>query len=228
MKRKEVLTDAKSFHPLLELAGILSVLNMPWYIAGGWAIDLYLHKCRRKHKDIDIAVFREDQLIIQRYFLDQGWRLWKYVGDTEALEPWLPDEKLELPNRGVFVERPHAEIVHIDILLSEKHGKQWWYHRDGRITYPIKTLGMRSDLGIPYLSPEIVLLFKARHLSIDEPNYILHRQADENDFQAIHKLLSAKRRAWLRKAIEILYPNHVWLQYLRQLGQNGQAIGLIL
>src|SRR6266508_3178305 len=97
---KEVLTDPKSFHPLLGLAGFLSGLNKPWYVAGGWAIDLYLHECRRKHKDIDIAVFRQDQLAIQRYFLDKGWKLRKYRGDSEVLEPWFPDEKLELPDRG--------------------------------------------------------------------------------------------------------------------------------
>lgn len=214
---KEVLTDPKSFHPLLGLAGFLSGLNKPWYVAGGWAIDLYLHECSRKHKDIDIVVFRQDQMAIQRYFLDKGWKLRKYRGDSEVLEPWLPDEKLELPDRGASAKSTDTEIEGMDILLSEKNGEQWRYHRDPRITHPIKTVGMYSDLGIPYLSPEIVLLFKARHLYIDEPNYMLHRQADENDFQAIHRLLTVKRRTWLADAIAVLYPNHAWLKYLRQI-----------
>jgi hypothetical protein len=76
-------------------------------------------------------------------------------------------------------------------------------------------MGIHSELDIPFLSPEIVLLFKARHLYVDEPNYVLHRQTDENDFQAAHRLLTARRRAWLKKAIEMLYPNHPWLRYLR-------------
>lgn len=213
---KQDFLNPEPFHSLLELAGMLSSLNKPWYVAGGWSIDLYLQQRRREHKDVDIAVFRQDQLVIQMYLLDRGWKLWKYMGDTEAIEPWLPGEKLELPDRGIFAE-PVNEIGSIDILLSEKKGKQWWYHRDARITHSIKTVGMNLDLGIPFLSPEIVLLFKARHLYVDEPNYILHRQADENDFQAVRRLLNVKRRTWLEKAIGLLYPNHPWLKYLRQL-----------
>jgi len=213
--------DLDPFHAILKLVKLLSGLSKSWYVAGGWAIDLYLQECRRKHKDIDIAVFRQDQLVIQRFFLDMGWKLWKYVGDEDVLEPWWPDEKLELPNRGVFVEPIHTAIEHIDLLLSEKSGQQWWYHRDARITHPIPTVGIHSATGVPYLSPEIVLLFKARHLYVDEPNYILHRQADESDFQAVHKLLTTKRRAWLRKAIELLYPSHPWLQSLRQVQKRN-------
>jgi hypothetical protein len=205
------------FHPLLEFIGLLSGLRKPWYVAGGWAIDLYLHECRRKHKDIDIAVFRKDQLAIQRYFLDKGWKLWKYMEDSELLEPWVLDEKLELPDRGIFAEPVNTNIESVDILLSEISGEQWWYHRDARITHPIKTLGMQSDLGIPFLSPHLVLLFKARHLYVDEPNYLSHRQADENDFKAAHELLTANSRAWLQRAIGMLYPDHPWLQYLRQI-----------
>jgi hypothetical protein len=112
--------EAKSFHTLLEVARSLSGLNKPWYVAGGWAIDLYLQQCRRTHKDVDIAVFRRDQLMIQRYFFDRAWRLWKYRGDSEAVEPWLLGEKLELPDRGIFAEPVNTELPHIDILLSEK------------------------------------------------------------------------------------------------------------
>jgi hypothetical protein len=214
---KRALLNPEDFHSLLELAGILSNLNKPWYVAGGWAIDLYLQQYRRKHKDVDIAVFRRDQLVIQRYLLDRGWKLWKYMGDTETVEPWLPGEQLKLPDRGIFAEPVNTDIEGIDILLSEKRGEQWWYHRDARITHPIKTVGMYSDLDIPFLSPEIVLLFKARHLYVDEPNYVLHRHADENDFQAVRPLLTAESHIWLEKAIGLLYPNHPWLKHLRQI-----------
>jgi hypothetical protein len=206
--------DTKPSHQLLELAGLLSALERPWYVAGGWAIELYLQECRRTHKDVDIAVFRSDQLIFQRYFLDKGWKLSKYVGNSEAVEPWLPGEKLRLPDRGLFAEPPNRECSCLDILLSERKGENWWYHRDPRITHPVKTVGIRSDLGISFLSPEIVLLFKARHISVDEPNYILHRQKDENDFQAVQKLLNVQQRAWLEKSIRLLYPDHPWLKDL--------------
>jgi hypothetical protein len=201
----------------LEIAKVLSDLQIPWYVAGGWAIDLYLQEFRTTHKDVDVAVFRQDQLIIQRYFLERRWKLRKYVGNSVALGPWFSGEKLALPDRGIFAEPPNSELPSMDILLNERKGETWWFHKDARITHPIKTIGICSDFGIPFLSPEIVLLFKAGHIHIHEPNNILHRQADENDFQAVDRLLTSRRRAWLKKAIEMMYPNHAWLQYLRQI-----------
>jgi hypothetical protein len=209
------LTNATSFRPVLELAGYLSGFQELWYVAGGWAIDLYLRECRRRHKDVDIAVFRQDQLVIQKYFLTKGWKLWKYVGDSEVLEPWSSDEKPELPDRGALAAPMDTELGNIDILLSEKKGEQWYYHRDARITHPIKTVGIRSDLDIPFLSPEIVLLFKVNHLYTDDSSSLRHRQVDESDFQAVHEVLTAKRRTWRKKAIALLYPNHPWLKHLR-------------
>jgi hypothetical protein len=34
--------DPKPFHYILKVAAMLSSLDKPWYVAGGWAIDLYL------------------------------------------------------------------------------------------------------------------------------------------------------------------------------------------
>jgi hypothetical protein len=208
-------TNSQSFRPVLELAGLLSGFKELWFVAGGWAIDLYLQQGSRNHKDVDITVFRQDQLIIQKYLMDSGWKLWKYIGDSEAVEPWLPGEKLELPDRGIYAQPANTEIRSVDILLSERKGEQWWYHRDARITHPVKTVGLRLVLDIPFLSPEIVLLFKAHHLYSDDSSSLRHQQTDEADFQAVHKVLTAKRRTWLEKAIQLLYPDHPWIKYLR-------------
>jgi len=206
----------KPFHDVLELADRLSGLDGPWYIAGGWAIDLYLGGQRRDHKDVDIAIFRQDQLAIQAYFLDRGWKLWKYIGDSERVEPWSVGEQLTLPDRGIFAEPLDVAMPRMDILLSEQNGDRWYYHVDSRITHPIKTLGLRSDLGVPFLSPEIVLLFKARHVSIEHPYDLAHQETDQKDFQDVRRFLTAERRAWLAEAIRLLYSNHPWLPYLTQ------------
>ena len=49
-----------------------------WFIAGGWAIDLFLQKETRPHDDIEIAIFRHDQFALQNYL--QNWNLKKVVG----------------------------------------------------------------------------------------------------------------------------------------------------
>jgi hypothetical protein len=41
--------------------------HKPWCIAGGWAIDLFLDQITREHHDIEIAIFREDQMKLKNY-----------------------------------------------------------------------------------------------------------------------------------------------------------------
>src|SRR5581483_182689 len=185
------------FHVVLETAKFLAELPKPWFVAGGWAIDLYLNRSLRNHKDVDISVFRHDQLVIQEYFNERGWQLRKYVGNSVELEPWLTGEQLELPDRGIRAERSYQHSTTIDILLSETNGKQWLFHQDSRITHPIETISVYSALGVPILCPEIVLLFKARHLYATDPESLLHREADESDFLAIQGSITLAQRNWL-------------------------------
>jgi hypothetical protein len=37
-----------------------SPLSVPWWIAGGWALDLFLGQVSRSHADIDVGIFRAD------------------------------------------------------------------------------------------------------------------------------------------------------------------------
>ena len=39
-----------------EAARLLDGVDAPWYVAGGWAIDLFLGGERRDHEDLEIAV----------------------------------------------------------------------------------------------------------------------------------------------------------------------------
>jgi hypothetical protein len=51
----------RAVHPA-EGAGWLSALTVPWWIAGGWALDLFLSVQIRAHEDLDIGVLRRDVL----------------------------------------------------------------------------------------------------------------------------------------------------------------------
>lgn len=109
----------------LRRRSFLQICPKPWLVAGGWAIDLYLNRYLRNHKDVDITVFRPDQLVIQEYFNERGWQLRKYVGNSVELDPWLTGEKVELPDRGIRAELTNKPFTTIDILLSETNGKQF-------------------------------------------------------------------------------------------------------
>ncbi|WP_419893509.1 nucleotidyltransferase domain-containing protein [Oceanobacillus kimchii] len=41
---------------------VMSDFNKDWFFAGGWAIDIFLGKETRDHPDIEIGIFREDQI----------------------------------------------------------------------------------------------------------------------------------------------------------------------
>src|SRR5262245_13139842 len=39
-----------------QVAELLEGVDLPWYVAAGWAIDLFLGAERREHSDLEVAV----------------------------------------------------------------------------------------------------------------------------------------------------------------------------
>ncbi|WP_305752636.1 nucleotidyltransferase domain-containing protein [Mammaliicoccus sciuri] len=169
-----------------------------WFIAGGWALDLYIGKKTRHHEDIEIGIFRNDQLYLKDYF--KGWKFKKIVNGQ--VYEWR-DEILELPIHEVYVFNENTN-EQIEILLNELNNNEWVYRRDLRITKPLNTTFSYTDLGIPYLNPEIVLLFKTSHT----------REKDNQDFKFFINQLNDKKREWLSKNLKLTNPNHKWIDYL--------------
>ena len=69
-------------------------------------------------------------------------------------------------------------------------------------------VGLRSDDGIPYLAPEVVLLFKSKTSSGKE------RSKDKSDFEEVYLRLEPERRMWLRWALLAVDPSHPWIERL--------------
>ena len=70
----------------------------------------------------------------------------------------------------------------------------------------VVTVGDTTPEGIPYLAPEIQLLYKAKGL----------RPKDEADFRQTLPVLSWERRTWLREALLQAHPQHPWLVHLTE------------
>lgn len=173
----------------------------PWAVAGGWAIDLFLGRETRSHADVDVAIFRDDQLALREHL--RGWT-WRKVVDGELQDwpdgEWLPPGVFEL-----HAERRDASgPSHLEILLNEREGERWIYRRDARVSCPIEEAILTSAEGIPILSPVIVLLYKAKGT----------REMDERDFAVVRDALGAERRAWLRAALETAHAGHRWIEQL--------------
>jgi hypothetical protein len=62
--------DSNPYAEPLRLAALMSGFDKPWFVAGGWAIDLFLGRIRRHHKDLDFTIFRHDQLTLQQHLAD--------------------------------------------------------------------------------------------------------------------------------------------------------------
>lgn len=90
--------------------------------------------------------------------------------------------------------------------LPEPHdGGTWICRRDPSIQPPCQQVIATTPDGIPYLAPQIVLLFKARH----------HRPKDLADFTGVLPLLNPARRAWLATALACVHPGHPWISELQ-------------
>ena len=91
-------------------------------------------------------------------------------------------------------------------MFREPHdGDRWVCRRDPSITLPYDELIRVNDDGIPYVIPEVALLFKA------------HRSApkDEDDFRRVAPRLADDARTRLRGWLARRYPAHSWLNRLR-------------
>ncbi len=194
-----------SFKALLQ--GLRDVRDLPhaWWVSSGWAIDLYLGRVTRVHHDFDVGLFREDQLAARRHLASRGWTF--LTPHEGRLEPWPASMRLELPRHQAHA---HKQGGFIDMLLSDRDGSIWRFRRNPRVVRQVDRLVLRGPEGLPYLAPEVVLLFKSA------TGGKAPRPRDEADFAAVLAAgLEPERREWLRGALEVYQPDHGWLASLR-------------
>lgn len=179
---------------LRHILEVMQAYSRPWWIAGGWAIDLYLGHQSRPHQDIDIAVLRRDQRALRTHL--QGWHFTKVVNGASFA--WTEQEELELP-----VHELHAEngTDHLEFLLNEAAGDQWLFRRNRAVSASIQHMTRQAASGIPYFTPEVVLLYKAKSM----------RARDRADFNSVLPKLEPPARSWLASALQSCHPLHEWL-----------------
>ena len=165
------------------MKSLMAHFNKPWFVAGGWAIDLFIGRETRRHQDLDIAIFRKDQFHLRDYLHE--WKFQKvYNGEFFTWEK----EFLELPIHQLNAINP-ANGAQLEILLNEASNKEWRFRRDLSITLPLSYTWSVSDSGIPYLNPVIVLLYKAKTT----------RAKDHQDFLAVKDTLDAEQKKMASK-----------------------------
>lgn len=183
-----------------QVQGRLAGFERPWWIAGGWALDLFMGRQTRAHDDLEIALYRGDLDALRSHL--RGWEF--HIADGGALTPWreeaLPASAHALRSR----ERAH-EAWQIEILVEERQGDRWVYRRTPDIGANALDIGRRTPEGVPYLRPEIVLLDKSKDT----------RPRDETDFITVLPRLDPAQRSFLAAGLWTVAPGHRWLERLK-------------
>jgi len=186
-----------AFAEVEKVGALLRDLPCPWFVCGGWALDLFTGRVTRAHKDVDIAVAREDQFTAREYLRRRGWRLEKASGGE--LSPWADGERLDLPVHAVWCRNEAHDPGFIEILLNEIDGDQFRFRRDESITLARERMCFESSPGLPVLAPEIVLLYASNR-----------PEEYDADFRNVVGSLSGEARAWLGAALHKLSARHPW------------------
>ena len=105
----------------------------------------------------------------------------------------------------IWGKRKPEEGWAIQLMLMEVEGDSWVFRREPTIGGAIAEMGAYSSEGIPYLRPEIQLLYKADRLNIER---------NVADFETAAPLLDADSRGWLVHALQRKYTSHVWIDAL--------------
>lgn len=188
------------------VAKLFSALTVPWWIAGGWAIDLFIGEETREHDDIDVQILRRDQQAVRAIL--HGWDVQGAIppphDETWPFREWEPGTLLDLEVHDIWC-RPHKTAPWaIQLMIADTNDDQWLFRRDNRISRPLATIGHQTGEGLPYLAPAIQLLYKAKN----------PRPKDEADFAKALPHLDLESRQWLAQALAIVHPRHAWITLL--------------
>ena len=181
-----------------------SSLKVPWWVAGGWALDLYTGEQSRAHEDLDVGVLRANISSV----LDALSSFEVFEAKDGVLTP-IQAGNAPRPDVYSLWCRPTGSLRwEVELMLDECLGEEWVYRRCESIRRPLSSVVQRSLSGLPYLAPEIQLLYKARGM----------RPRDQADFDRIAPRLSRAAQTWLLQALEYAEPAHSWISALRKRG----------
>ncbi len=175
----------------------------PWYVAAGWALDLFHGARKREHDDIEIAIpatrFPEVRDRFPEYIVDA-------VGDGRIWENATAQELAA--TRQTWLRDPATGGYRLDVFREPHDGDTWIYRRQPAIRFPYRDIIRHTVHGIPYLRPELVLLFKAKNV----------RPKDQEDFETTLPSLDRDQRATLTMLLSQTHPGHPWASALAPTG----------
>jgi hypothetical protein len=164
-----------------------AALDVPWWIAGGWALDLFGGSQSRAHADLDVGVLRRDITTVLTAL--SSWEIFEAKGG--ALTRLTVGETPGSAVHSLWCRPIGTTLWTLELMLDESVDGAWCYRREPSIRRPLSMVVRRNPSGIPYLAPDIQLLYKAPSL----------RAQDHADFKRVAPRLDASARAWLTDSL---------------------------
>jgi hypothetical protein len=183
-----------------------SGLSTPWWIAGGWALDLFLGGFTRPHADLDVGVFRCDAEHALRMLC--SWEVYQAKDGKLAHLP--PGAKPRADVNSLWCRPSGDTLWSVELMLDESDRASWVYRSDARIRRNVAELLSRDRSGLPYLTPEVQLLYKSNRT----------RPKDHDDFHRVAPRLAPAARTWLLESLRLTVPSHPWIADLECGGKD--------
>jgi hypothetical protein len=211
---------------ILEADKLLKPGGFEYAFCGGFAIEMFLNRTIRKHGDVDVTAFWQDRDKIILYMQSLGWDVYEMCGGGIAHH--ITDVKNQTrAKRNIFCFKNGCSLVtlslqgemdmvyldfdhsgqtkldFIEFLFNKRNDNYILYARNENIVLPISKATMIRD-GIPYLTPELILLYKSTDTE---------RDGYQQDFDSAMTEMSAEQKGWLQAALKVMNPTgHKWLE----------------
>jgi len=145
--------------PLAETVARFTPAPFRWWISGGLALELHTGRSWRHHSDTDVGVLRRDAPGVVSVLA--GWDL--HVASGGALSPWTGAPLLaDRRQNNVWCRPDPSSPWCLDLTVADGDDEAWTFRRDPSVRVPWPDAVLETRDGIPYLAPELQLLFKSR------------------------------------------------------------------
>lgn len=169
-----------------------------WWISGGRALELHAGRQWRVHSDTDVGIRRDQATEVFRWLADS--EMW--LAARGVLRPWTGDRPdPDAGENNVWVVGRGDRAWCLDITIGAGTDAEWVYRRDQRIKRPWDEAVLTGRDAVPYLAPDLQLLFKSKN----------PRPKDDVDAHQVVPLLSGEQRLSLRRTLPEDHPWQVLL-----------------
>lgn len=219
--------------------------GIEWAVCGGGAIDLFVGRKTRNHKDLDIAALWENREKIIDYMIDKNWQVFEPDGgklrritttenDLRTSDNiWcLSENNINYSVRHLYDDYydiacntdNQINLDFVEFLFNRVKGGQYEYKRNTSIKLAAKNAVLTNKNNIPFLAPELILLYKStfiKYLETTETSLIKTIKDYEHDFDVTIDLMTSEQIIWLSHALKVCYLNgHEWIDKINSLLHN--------